>query len=100
MVFGHPWFGVWLSVGAMCAALYWAFIAWLPPKWSLLAGALTAIHLGLLSYWGESYWGGAGAAIGGALVVGAVPRLRRQVFRERRMLVCRGPGNAGQFEAI
>lgn len=73
---GHPWFGVWLSIGVMCATLYWAFLAWLPPKWALLGGLLATLHLGILNYWTESYWGGAGAAIGGALVVGSVPRLR------------------------
>ncbi len=72
---GEPWVGVWLSMGVLCALLCWALQGWLPAVWALTGSLIAVLHIGIVSYWTESYWGGTCAAIGGALLIGAVPRL-------------------------
>lgn len=72
---GQPWVGVWLSMGVLCAVLCWALQAWLPPVWALAGSLIAVVHIGIASYWTETYWGGTCAAIGGALLIGSIPRL-------------------------
>lgn len=76
---GQPWAGVWLGMGILCAAICWALQGWLPAVWALGGSLIAVLHIGIVSYWTESYWGGTFTAIGGALLIGAMPRLRQRL---------------------
>jgi len=102
VLFGDPWFGVWLSCAVMAASLAWAIQGWLPPGWALLGGLLS-LPLEIDSYWMNSYWGGAVAAAGGALLLGGYARVVKR--RQLRYAVAMGIGvailaNTRPFEGL
>jgi hypothetical protein len=49
--------------------------AWVPEGLALLGGILVVVRYGVLSGWINSYYGGGFVALGGVLVLGALPRL-------------------------
>lgn len=82
-VVGNPWVGQLLAASMMCAAICWMLQAWVPASWAFLGGVLVVARLGILSYWTNGYWCACLPAFGGALVLGALPRIRRkQSFRD------------------
>ncbi|HUY82412.1 MAG TPA: hypothetical protein VMU92_11875 [Acidobacteriaceae bacterium] len=88
---GHAWFGLLLVTALMCAAVCWALQAWLPPTWALLGGFIAVLRFGLFSYWINTYTGGGSvAALGGALVIGSLPRLMRGVNLRHGILLAIG----------
>ncbi len=88
VLIGHSWYGLLCVTALMCAAICWMLQAWLPPAWALLGGMLAVLRLGLFSYWIDTYSGaGSIAALGGALVLGALPRfMRAGRFRDSLLL--------------
>ena len=75
-VLGNPWIGQLLAAALMCAAIFWMLQGWIPARWALLGGVLVVARLGLLSYFTNGYWSACLPAVGGGLVLGAVPRIQ------------------------
>jgi hypothetical protein len=78
-ILGNAWIGQLLTASLMCAAICWMLQGWIPPRWALLGGVLTLPRLGLLSYWTNGYWCACLPALGGALVLGALPRIKHHL---------------------
>jgi len=89
-VLGHPWIGQLLITALMCSVLCWMLQGWLPPRWALLGAGLAVLRVGILSYWMNSYFGTSLPALGGALVLGAWPRLKRNAHVGDAILMATG----------
>ncbi|MGZ4731966.1 MAG: hypothetical protein ACXVZH_07460 [Terriglobales bacterium] len=74
---GHPWIGQLIITALTCSAITWMLQGWMPPAWALLGGMLAVLRLGILTYWMNGYWSGSVVALGGALLLGALPRLKK-----------------------
>src|SRR6266496_398814 len=57
LITGHSFWGVWLSVGLMCAVICWMLQGWVAPYWALIGGLLAAVRIATFSYWANSYFG-------------------------------------------
>jgi len=87
---GRPWIGQLLATALMCSTLCWMFQGWVPPGWALLGAALAVLRLGIFSYWINGYWSASIVAVGGALVLGAWPRLRKHLRVRDAVLMALG----------
>ena len=72
---GQPWIGVLISMALAYGAALWMMQAWLPPKWALLGALMLMLQFNFFGNWADGYWGGFPALLGGAMVMGAFPRL-------------------------
>ena len=72
---GRPAAGVWLSSALACAALCWMLQAWTTDAWALYGSLLAVLQLAFFGHWAQSYWGGMVAALGAALLYGALRRI-------------------------
>ena len=91
VLFGHPWYGILIANALMCAAICWMLQAWLPATWAFLGGMLAVLRISLFSYWINTYTGGGAiAALGGALVLGSLPRFMRHAQFRHAMLMAVG----------
>jgi hypothetical protein len=91
-LFHNPWLANLCVDALMCAALCWMLQVWLPPVWALLGGLLAVLRIGLFSFWINTFFGGSAlpAALGGALVLGALPRLSKTARLRYGMLLAVG----------
>jgi hypothetical protein len=68
-----------------------------------MGGVLAALQFSFTHYWMNSYWGGSLAAIGGCLVLGALPRLKANARPSYAMLFALGLmilANTRPFEGL
>ena len=93
LLFGNSWIGLLLVSAAMCGGICWMLQAWFPSRWALAGGLIAVIHLGLFTYWTNTYSGGAlVAALGGALLLGAAGRWKRNPSIGNHLILATGAG--------
>jgi len=74
IVTGQPWYGMLFSVALAAAAICWMLQGWMPPRWALWGG-LVFVLLAVRNTLTENYLGEGVVVLGGALVLGAIPRI-------------------------
>jgi len=89
-IFGHPCYGIWMSVGFAAAVVCWMLQAWTRPRWALLATLLMILWIGVQGHWAQTYWGGFVAAAGGALFLGGFRRAVVQTSVVHAVLMATG----------
>ncbi len=84
---GSPYYGVLISAAFTFSAVLWMLYGWLPPSYALLGWVIALVTWGPSTYWMNSYWGGLVPALGGILVTGAWPRLRKAATLRNSILL-------------
>jgi hypothetical protein len=94
VLLGHPWFGQLPASALMCGAIWWTLQAWVAATWTFLGGLSAVVNLGHFSNWINTYHAGENAALGGALMLGALPR---QMKTARSATVCCWPSESSSW---
>ena len=76
---GLAWIAVLLTTAAFCASVYWMVAGWLPRRYALAASAIAMLLVYNGNWWFDNYFCLGLPALGGALVLGSIPR----IFRSR-----------------
>jgi len=71
---GHFLGGLWIAGALMGPLAGWMLLAWMPRRWAAFGAVMVALRYSIFSYWTNSYWGGLVPALGGILLLGALPR--------------------------
>ncbi len=87
---GHPIVGAWFASALAAAAVCWMLQGWVPGRWALIGGLLVALHGMIQVRWSLSFWGGSLPMAGGALMFGALPRIRQQPKFSTSLLMASG----------
>ncbi|HKR28672.1 MAG TPA: hypothetical protein VJS11_14510, partial [Acidobacteriaceae bacterium] len=87
---GLAWIAVLLTTAGFCAAVYWMVCGWLPRGYALAAAAIAMVLVYNGNWWFDNYFCLGLPALGGALVLGSVPRIYRS--RQLRFTALLGVG--------
>jgi hypothetical protein len=91
ILLGNFWLAIPFAAALMCSAICWMLQGWLPASWALLGGFLAVLRLGVFSYWTNTYHtAGTLAALGGAMVLGAMPRFQRSPGSRYALIMAAG----------
>jgi hypothetical protein len=78
VLFDLPIVGSWIALAAANGTIFWMLCGWVPRRWAVYGGFLATLNSSFLVTWGQCYWGGQVALLGGALLFGAYPRLKKK----------------------
>ncbi|QEG34539.1 hypothetical protein [Bythopirellula goksoeyrii] len=90
VVMDQPIVGVWVMSALGVLASYWMLLGFVPARWAVVGASLLVMLPGYQIYWGQSYWGGTLACIGGALLLGSIPRLQKSLHIKNAIVFAGG----------
>lgn len=77
VLFGSPFVGNLLGISLTSLALCWMLVGWLPRRLAVLGSYIAITNWCLFGYWINAFWSPTPIVLGGALLMGVVPRVQR-----------------------